>query len=687
MSSFLSRFALVIAAVSSLLGVGLQAQIVPDKPMPKVVTITVHTQSKGKMIPPGLFGSFIEPIDTSLNHGLIAEILTNRSLEGGLWNHANLEKMFREQPELIASSDDTGLPLPWLPLHAEQGNRYALHVGDAANSWQSVEIMGLPNQTVGIMQRVYLPVQRTLSYKVSLYVKHLSGPDQIAVSLRSRQTGKVLASSSVRAAGTHWTRYSTTLNLAAGAVRRLEAINFAVSVEGNERADVDQLSLMPSDAMGVFDPDVVAMARAMHLSQLRFGGNFSSTYNWRNGIGPMVKRPTVENIAWGIPEYNIFGTNEFLQFCRLIHTTPQFDLNMGTGTPQEAKAWVRYIRAHYKGHVIYELGNELYGRWQVGYPTLGELAARTEAFSRAVKSVDPTATIIATGLGPVGFKKWNAAELSTPRGTFNDLSMHFIEGTNHAVKRNASPAFLAAAAYATPWAVGPSFDRMQAQVNHILGSANKVHFAITEWLFNSKGYGERNFTDESPSWSNEGGAVMAASFFNTLLRHSSEVNIADMTGMMDFAGIWQKQGQVYASPAYYAFKMYSRLKGDFLLPITSDSGTYSVTGGIRPFPNVRNVPYVSAVAARSKDGRNITILCINRSLNQAVPVRINLGRFTPQSLIRGKQIASADRYEQNTAMEPKHVVPLPITFTVPRGQPIGITLPHESVTMLRFHLR
>jgi alpha-L-arabinofuranosidase len=446
---------------------------------------------------------------------------------------------------------------------------------------------------------------------------------------------------------------------------------------------VDQLSLMPSDAIGVFDPAVVAMARDMHLSQLRFGGNFSSFYDWRNGIGPMDKRLTMKSIGWGIPEYNIFGTDEFLRFCRLIHTTPQFDLNMGTGTPKEAEAWVRYIDAHYKGDVIFELGNELYGRWQVGYPTPGELAAKTEAFSRAVRAVDPSATIIATGAGPVRFMEWNAAELTTPPGTFNDLSVHFIVGTNHAKNRNVSPGFLAAAAYAAPWAVGSWFDRMQAQVNSIPGMANKVHFAVTEWLFNSKGYGERNFTDESPSWLNEGGAVMTAGFFNTLLRHGSEIKIADMTGMMDFAGIWKKRGQVYASPAYYIFRMYSGLKNDSLLLVTSDSGTYSVTGGIAPLPDIKDVPYIDAVAARSADGNTITVFCINRDLNQAVSVHIDLGKFTPASTVRIEQISAASRYEENNEVEPERIVPVPATMTVHARQPITVVLPQESVTMLQ----
>lgn len=665
----------------------LSAQVVQGKPSPAVVSVVVHAGQGTKNVPETLFGSFLEPIDDSVNNGLVAEILTNRSLEGGLWSHENLEKLYREQPELITSSNRTGIPLPWLPLNPAAGNRFELHVGDAANSWQLLRIMGVPDELTGIMQKVYLPVQRVLSYKVSLYAKHLSGPDRITVSLRSRRNGSVLASSSVQAASTKWTKYETTLMLPAGSVRRLEAVNFAVSVEGDERVDVDQFSLMPSDAIGVLDPDVIAMAKTMHLTQLRFGGNFSSLYHWRDGIGPMDERKTMENVAWGIPEYNIFGTDEFLQLCQLIHAIPQFDLNMGSGTPEEASEWVRYIREQYKGPVLFEIGNELYGKWQIGYPTLGELAARTLAFSRAVRAVDPDSEIIATGSGPVDFQKWNGVELSTPPGTFNYLSTHFIEGTNHAEMMNATPDFLASAAYATTYAVGPYFSGMQAQADASPGLSGKVHFAVTEWLFNSKGEGERNFTHESPSWLNEGGAIMAAGFFNTMLRHTSEVKIADMTGLMDFAGIWKERGQVYASPAFYVFQMYSNLKGETLLPVTTNSGTYSVAGGISPIPAAENVPYVDAVAARSLDRKSITVFCVNRNLNEDISIRISFQSFAPAVTAHVEQMKSTDRYEMNDEAEPKHVVPASSTIPLDGAESMTITLPRESVTMIHFEER
>ena len=145
------------------------------------------------------------------------------------------------------------------------------------------------------------------------------------------------------------------------------------------------------------------MAKALHTPLVRFGGNFTSGYHWQDGIGPSDNRISMLNTAWGIPEYNTFGTDEFLQFCKLIGATPQIALNLGSGTPQEAADWVKYVDDHFNGGnggLHWELGNELWGTWNMGWPTLSEIPGRTLAFSQAVKQVDPNAILIATGHDP-----------------------------------------------------------------------------------------------------------------------------------------------------------------------------------------------------------------------------------------------------------------------------------------------
>jgi alpha-N-arabinofuranosidase len=675
----------LLAVLVVLGGASAEAQISLAKPMPDVVTVKVGPKAL-HAVPPEVFGSFLEPIGNSINGGISAELLTNGSLEAGLWNHTNLENLFRTQPELIESTNDTGIPMPWMPVSRVAGNRFELHVGQAANSWQSLEILGTLAGETGVMQKVYLPVQRELNYRGSMFVKHISGPAELKISLRSRNTGKVLAEAAVDAGSADWTKYTVALKLTAGAVQRLEAVDFVVTVQGTERAEIDEISLMPQDAVNGLDPDELDMAKAMNLTELRLGGNFSSYYHWKDGVGPLDKRPVMENIAWGIPEYNKFGTDEFLGMCELIGAVPQFDLNMGSGTPEEAVEWVKYIQSHWKGKVIYELGNELYGHWQVGWKTDDEIGPATLEFSKAVRAAAPDAQIIATGLGAANDEKWNEGQLKNPTGTFDLLSLHYIIGTNHPAMMNPTPDFMAAAAYAIPYALGPHFDKVQERID-AHGAHGKVHQAVTEWLFNSKGFGERNFTDESPSWMNEGGAVMAAGFLNTVLRHADQITLTDMTGIMEFAGIWKKREQIYAVPAYYAFKMYTGVKGDSVLPVETDSGTYDVAGGVRPFDNERGIPYIDVVATRSADGGTLTLFCVNRSLERDVAVRFDLGTLKLAGPARSERISADSRYEMNDEVSPNHVVPVPATVYGSAAGTMTVTLPHESVTMVRVPVR
>ncbi len=100
-----------------------------------------------------------------------------------------------------------------------------------------------------------------------------------------------------------------------------------------------------SDANG-FRKDVLEATKNLNLGILRWpGGNFSSNYNWRDGIGPRDKRPPRVEMAWGTVESNRFGTHEFMQYIELLGTQPYICLNLGTGSWQEAQQWVEYCNS------------------------------------------------------------------------------------------------------------------------------------------------------------------------------------------------------------------------------------------------------------------------------------------------------------------------------------------------------
>src|ERR1035438_6998588 len=162
-------------ALSLLLATALLGQITVVKPIPQTATIDVNAASVGaETIPRTIFGTFLEPIGNSTYNGLWAELLQNPSLEAGMWSPQHISEMLHDNPEL-REAGNLGLPLPWEPLDAHQGNRYEIDYGDAANSWQSLRVFGVPGESTGIKQKVYLPVHRTREYIGSFYPNHLGG--------------------------------------------------------------------------------------------------------------------------------------------------------------------------------------------------------------------------------------------------------------------------------------------------------------------------------------------------------------------------------------------------------------------------------------------------------------------------------------------------------------------------------
>src|SRR6187200_2304786 len=106
---------------------------------------------------------------------------------------------------------------------------------------------------------------------------------------------------------------------------------------------------------GVYDPksshadehgfrrDTLGALRRLNMTAMRYpGGNFASGYHWMDGIGPMNQRPTVRELAWQSIEPNQFGTDEFMKMASMMDWMPMVTVNLGTGTPEEARNWVEY---------------------------------------------------------------------------------------------------------------------------------------------------------------------------------------------------------------------------------------------------------------------------------------------------------------------------------------------------------
>ena len=627
-------------------------------------------------IPRTIYGTFLEPIGHSTYGGLWAQVLENPSFEDNLWSAARIRQMLTEHPELVESSG-LGLPLPWQPLDSAQGSRYEPRWGDAANSARSLLIMALPGKQTGVRQQVYLPVHRVLRYTGSIYAKPVSGPREIEISLRKRDRAQeILAKQTVRPASDGWSRLEFALEIPKGMLASREAADFAIAVSDEARVLVDQVLLFPADHVDGMNPEMIEMAKALRTPVVRFGGNYTSGYHWRDGVGPIDKRQTMLNQAWGMPEYNHFGTDEFLRFCQLIGAEPQIALNLGSGTPAEAADWVRYVNRKWSGGsggVLWELGNELWGNFQIGYPAEARVAGRTKEFSEAVRKADPRSRLIATGQDPDHFESWNAAQLRNAPEALNYLSTHFVVGTADVRKPDPSPEFIARAALALPVGLERQLRAMKGQIDGDPKARGHVQIAFTEWLFHGP-------VAQAPTYNNLGGALCTAGFLNALMRVADFTPISDMTGLIEFGGIWQNKGRVYGVPAYWAFRMYSTADATRLVDTKVQTGQYDVDEGVRRIPTIRSVPYLDVVSALNDAGTRLTLFCVNRSLTEEIRAAVRLSGFTPASA-RGQQLTAPDLYGVNDDAQPEAIVPAPVSVNVRAGE-FRHAFPPRSATVI-----
>jgi alpha-N-arabinofuranosidase len=85
------------------------------------------------------------------------------------------------------------------------------------------------------------------------------------------------------------------------------------------------------------------------------GGCFADSYDWRDGVGPVDKRPRRTNF-WAAGEAasspashkydpNQFGTNEFVHFCKLIGAQPYLAGNVRSLPSEQFYQWVEYCNS------------------------------------------------------------------------------------------------------------------------------------------------------------------------------------------------------------------------------------------------------------------------------------------------------------------------------------------------------
>ena len=234
---------------------------------------------------------------------------------------------------------------------------------------------------------------------------------------------------------------------------------------GTGRFCIGTVSLMPADNMNGWRADTTAILRTLHSGMWRLpGGNFLSGWDWHGAIGPRDRRAPIFDRAWSAMQANDLGLDEFMELTRLIGVEPYVTVNAGLGDANSAAEEVEYLngapntewgaKRAANGHPapygvkFWNIGNEPYGWWQIGKTSLDYFMMKHNDFAAAMRAVDPTITLIASGAMPDQLHPrearenaslesiqerfgteadWTGGLLAKAWGTFDGVSEHWYD--------------------------------------------------------------------------------------------------------------------------------------------------------------------------------------------------------------------------------------------------------------------
>lgn len=394
-----------------------------------------------------------------------------------------------------------------------------------------------------------------------------------------------------------------------------------------------------SDENG-FRLDVLEAAKGLNVSLTRYpGGNFVSNYHWKDGVGPKDERPARMELAWARLESNRFGTNEFIEYARLMNTEPYFAVNLGTGTIKEAQEWVEYCNVkegpfyaelrkkhgYPEPHNIkyWSLGNEMDGFWQMGHLNAEDYSKKAREAAKLMQLTDPTIKLIAAGAS--NFRpnndphEWNATVLAELRDVVDYIALHMYVGNHQDNYYNfvSSPLVLEERTQV----VKGMIQREMEKANR--GNRDPIYIAWDEyniwyrWRQSETMSGERALEERY----NLEDALVIAGFLNAFVRNADIVKMANMAQLVNvIAPIFAEKDGMFKQTIYYPLQLFAQNMYGISLDVFVDCDTYNTDefylGLAEQVTQQNNVPYLDVSAAYNNG--ELVIGVINRHKDKAI---------------------------------------------------------------------
>jgi len=464
---------------------------------------------------------------------------------------------------------------------------------------------------------------------------------------------------------------------------------------------------------GEENPAVRDLLRPLNMPIVRWpAGTYSLEYNWENGVGPKKERPIVSCICWGGNDSNLFGTDEFLQWCNSIGTVPYINFNMGNspkyaGSLGDALNWLEYVNGPTSSP--YGMKRALNGHnhpynaryWCIGnenYLSAGVHVAETSQqysnrlfhWSSTIKQLYPDLRLLGVG----HLYNWNDSVLSKNGGLIDFLTLHYYVECK--IKDNAieNPDYTLFSPAKVEANIKNNLIYLHKSNLLFERNNNPIRFSIDEWNNRHSVYDgiKYNFTRKDDR--RQFDVVTVAGMLNVFVRLSPDVGMANYIFPVNGHGLVKTVSDydAFKTSIYYVFDLYRQYmigkKIDLNISGPTISLPYSklkLAGSVNKDieKQTGNFTYIDGAAVLNDNSINITV--INRSYNmkQKIHLIVPEGYFA-ECLFK---IESSDINASNTASNRNKIVPIKTILGTKNKvmdislQPCGLALIHYCKIM------
>jgi alpha-N-arabinofuranosidase len=641
-------------------------------------------------------------------YGYFTELLGNN--EGGYWAEMLSDRKF------FYPVDDSPTPkararrvyVRWKPLGAQE-----FVTMDKAHAWvgEHSPLIKLEAATPHGVQQAELGLRKGKRYTGRVILSGDPGAE-VKVSLvwgpgpGDRQT------IAIKALKSEYAKYP--LSFTAGA--DTDNASFEITGTGKGTFHIGAASLMPADNVDGFRADLIEEMKKIGPALFRWpGGNMVSGYDWRDGIGDADKRPPRFDFAWNLAEQNDVGIDDYMRLNKLLGMEPYICVNTGFGDAHSAAQEVEYVNGSVNtpmgkwraenGHPEpyhvkwWNVGNEMFGAWQLGYMKLDQYVIKHNMVVQAMRGVDPMIKVVAAGASPIEASQSRAALMTTGKHVADFGSSEDFTG---GLLANSSEYLDAIAEHLYPSTVDKAFDAEKqdfVKVDETLTDqsrklANGIHMVVEAWAEYQRRFPSLQM-DHIPVSMDEWlsgrmgddrdwmfSPLSTAQGFNEMLRHSNMFVISAYTGAPELLVI--SKTDVAIRPVGLMFELYRRHFGTIPVAIAGNSPPHEVKGTLgvdKPKTPAGSETYpLDAVAALTADRKALTIAIVNPTESEQ-QMNLTLQGAAPRTaggFGRVWRIASNDLTAANLPGKPPQVE---IVETALKETPSQLQLPKFSISI------